>query len=292
MSYPFVASYYRYGVARGPRLAVVWHMAEGYSTVGYLSRANGNGVSVHFVVDRYGKITQMLRFDEMGGSINTRDIRTTDDADGFFGRTAARAVMGVWADTRQSLGPNHASIAVEVEGFALEGPSAVQRQAMAELWLYLQGKYANIRSLGHRDFQDYKRCPGKLIPWNSLGGHGTQPPETDVIPAPITDEEPRIVTANAGHTWRELDGRTVVDNDRPALAERISPFGITNTSGTRLRATRPDTGKRGLVTIVPATNDPVPTPEPEPADCSQEVVAAVDAAIADTKASARIVFDE
>jgi hypothetical protein len=25
--------------------------------------------------------------------------------------------------------------------------------------------------LGHRDFQNYKACPGKLIPWKDYGGH-------------------------------------------------------------------------------------------------------------------------
>ena len=110
MSFPYVAAAVQRGTARGPRKAVVWHMAEGGGTVGFLSRPNKNGVSVHFVIEYSGRIVRMRPRSEMHTSIRTSDIRTSDDPDGFFGRTAARAVMGSWADIRTTLGPNHASI--------------------------------------------------------------------------------------------------------------------------------------------------------------------------------------
>jgi hypothetical protein len=156
-------------------------MAEGGGTVAYLAKQNPNGVSVHYVIEYRGRIVQMLSEARMHSSIRTTSIRTTDDADGFYGVTAARAVMGKWADTRTSLGPNHASIGVEIEGFAGEGPNLNQRAAMAALFADIRTRYPTIRSLGHRDFASYKACPGKYLPWGAVGGHGTTPatPETD-----------------------------------------------------------------------------------------------------------------
>lgn len=183
MTYPYVQSAVDLGPARGPRLAVVWHMAEGGGTVGYLSRPNPNGVSVHFVIERDGDIVQMLQLDRMHSSIRASDIRTTDDkpydwagVPVVYGATAARAVLGRWADTAKSLGPNHASIGVEIEGYAKDGPNARQVAAIAELHRDLETRYPGIRSLSHRDFADYKACPGKRIPWDRVGGHG---PEVD-----------------------------------------------------------------------------------------------------------------
>ena len=185
MVYAYVPAYYNIGAARGPRLAVVWHMAEGGGTVGYLSRQNPNGVSVHYVIEYRGRIVQMLNESRMHTSIRIKHpsgahaIRHTNDADGFYGQAAAVAVMGKWADVHTSLGPNHASIGVEIEGFAADGPNAKQRPAMAALFADLRTRYPFIRSLGHRDF-NLKACPGRKIPWDAVGGHGTTPatPET------------------------------------------------------------------------------------------------------------------
>lgn len=178
-AYPFVKSYVDLGPARGPRLALVAHVAEGGGTVGYLSRKNPNGVSVHFVIERSGRVVRMLPLDHMHSSIRPSAIRTSDDADGFYGASAARTVMGEWADTRRSLGPNHASIAVEVEGFAKDGPSATQSFALARLFGGLRDRWPAIRALGHRDFASYKGCPGKLIRWADLDGHGASVPFPD-----------------------------------------------------------------------------------------------------------------
>lgn len=185
MSYPFVASHVRLGRARGPRLALVVHMAEGGGTVGYLSRPNPNGVAVHFVIEYSGRTVQMLELTEMGASIRASAIRASDDPDGFYGRSHALAVMGVWADTRHGTpGPNHASIQVEVEGFARSGPNPAQNAALAALYLDLRTRYPGIRSLGHRDFASYKACPGRSIAWRLVGGHGRAVAEPPVPPRP------------------------------------------------------------------------------------------------------------
>jgi len=182
-SFPFVASFYRLGQRQAPALAFVVHMAEGGGTVGYLSRANTNHVSVHFVIERSGRTVQMLPLGEISGSINPGKLRADNDPPftGYndervtYGRGPRLQVLGVTWDRN----PNHAIITVEVEGFARNGPNADQRVALVKLYRYLVTKLPTIRGvLGHRDFQNYKACPGKLILWRNMslvtggGRHG------------------------------------------------------------------------------------------------------------------------
>jgi N-acetyl-anhydromuramyl-L-alanine amidase AmpD len=172
MSYRFVQAAVDDGRARGPRLALVVHMAQGGGTVEFLSKPNRDGVSVHYVIRYTGEIVQMLDESHMHTSIRTSAIRTTEDPDGFYGRTEVVLAMGTWADTRLTLGPNHASLAVEIEGFAADGPNKAQQDSLERLVTDIRTRFPAIALLGHRDFQDYKACPGHLIPWDRLGGHG------------------------------------------------------------------------------------------------------------------------
>jgi hypothetical protein len=90
----------------------------------------------------------------------------------------------------------------------------------------------------------------------------TTPPDSstggDVTPAPITDQTPKMVTANAGHTWRDLDGTTVLATNRPALVSRLSPYGLAG----GLRAIYSTLAGHPIVIIDPATVDDVPVAQP------------------------------
>lgn len=168
MSHPFVHATEDYGIRKGPVLGFVIHMAEGGGTVGFLSNPTvPRGVSVHYVIEYTGRIVQMLLESHASGSINPQDIRTTDDPDGFYGATAAKAVMGDWWKD-----PNSAVISVEIEGFAASGPNSAQHGSLRSLVNDVRSRFPLIGLLGHRDFAEYKACPGKLIHWDELGGHG------------------------------------------------------------------------------------------------------------------------
>lgn len=213
MAYPFVQSRIDIGPRRGPILGFVVHTAQGGGTVGYLDGTGPDGnthdVSVHYVIEGTGRIVQMLREDHAHTSIRTSAIRMTDDADGFFGRSAAKAVLGAWADIAATLGPNHSTIAVEIEGFAEQGPNDKQVIALVALISDVRGRYPRIGLLGHRDFASYKQCPGRLIPWSRLGGHGPAQESVEVRFANSSGygvTSGKRITLPAGTVWTFLDG--------------------------------------------------------------------------------------
>lgn len=197
MTYPFVQATEDYGPRKGPVLGFVIHMAEGGGTVAFLSKPDVvRGVSVHYVIERTGRIVQMLKESHASGSINPKLIRTSDDPDGFYGATAAKAVLGDWWKD-----PNAAVISVEIEGFAASGPNAAQTGSLRTLVNDVRSRYPSIGLLGHRDFADYKACPGKLIDWDSLGGHAQ---EDEVRFGTIV--RGKALPIKAGQTWKYLDG--------------------------------------------------------------------------------------
>ena len=233
MSYPYVPSAVNLGRARGPRLAFIVHMAEGGGTVGYLSRDNPNGVSVHFVIERTGRIVQMLPLANMHTSIRTGNyIRKTNDPDGFYGAKWAVEVMGKWARTDTgTLGPNHASLAVEIEGYAASGPQVAQVTALNKLWKDMKSRYPGIKSLGHRDFASYKACPGKLINWGVVGGHAghlTSPPETSTEePVNLIAYEPgAVLTIKATGNVRTEPRLASTTLARTSKGEKVTAIGL------------------------------------------------------------------
>lgn len=208
MTYPFVAApdhWPRNGV---PVLAIAIHMAEGGGTVSWLMRPDGN--SSHYVVERTGRVVQMVQEDRAAGSIDPTKVRTTDDAPFTFegevviyGVTANKAGLGEhWRN------PNAAVIAIEVEGFARYGPNAAQRPALKALVADIRTRHPGIPALGHRDWQAYKACPGKRIPWADYGGHGLS-----------TEEEMGLKVTAEGLVQSGIL-RTTVASDAIALHDR------------------------------------------------------------------------
>jgi N-acetyl-anhydromuramyl-L-alanine amidase AmpD len=184
MTYPFVAARYDFGPRKGPIRGIVLHMAEGGHTVGYLEHAPDRSVSVHYVVELSGRVVQMLPLDHACGGLNPALVRRDDDppfrvglatvrggqrpATVTYGITEASRVLGGWVTD-----PNSATVQVEIEGFARTGPNPAQVMALRSLIAFLEATCPSIRGvLGHRDLQRYKACPGHLLPWGSIGGHG------------------------------------------------------------------------------------------------------------------------
>jgi hypothetical protein len=232
VTYPFVAAANDYGPRKGPVLAFVIHMAEGGGTVGFLSRPNQRGVSVHYVIEYSGRIVQMLHETRASGSLNPNDLRTTDGPPPF-GASVGKATLGSWWKD-----PNSAVLSVEIEGFASVGPSDEQKVALRHLVDDIRTRFPDIGLLGHRDFQDYKACPGGYIPWDDIGGHGPAHQEDPMQPFPVA-LDPKIAAINPGAQLYLFDLTPGIKvSNAPAAT---SPYGYT-TGGVHYRVVQVPTG--------------------------------------------------
>jgi hypothetical protein len=179
MANKFVQARIDLGPAKGPRLALMYHMAEGGNTVNVLSlpitpKRNPRKVSVHGVINRKGVFTQMLDYSHMHSSLNPDDRSTKKT---FFGVGHLKAVLGEWAIVGPKLGPNHATLAVEIEGFAKDGPNPAQVATAIAWGLEMREKFPSLRgALGHADQTNTKECPGTSAAmreiFDAVGGHG------------------------------------------------------------------------------------------------------------------------
>ena len=150
MAYPFVAAPDHWPRGGVPVRAIAIHHAEGGGTVSWLTRNDDD-----------------KPFTFMGEVI-------------VYGVTANKAALGeYWRN------PNAAVIAIEVEGFAAEGPNAAQRISLGRLVVDIRTRH-DVPALGHRDWQNYKACPGRKIPWVDYGGHGNAGPGDDMPGLKVT----------------------------------------------------------------------------------------------------------
>jgi hypothetical protein len=198
---PFVqAKFYTPG-GRDPRrvYAPAYHMAQGGGTVHFLSvfGSVANNNSSTLVIDYDGRVTQMVKAVDADHSLHVdvdADMRDAPDF-GIFSAAIAATVLapaGLGSlDRFDDVLPHLVSI--ECEGFAYGTPIPKPGQAgydprmnpagglndkqiaalvgIVDPWI--RATFPNVRgNLGHRDFQDYKPCPGGRFPWASIGGHG------------------------------------------------------------------------------------------------------------------------
>lgn len=168
-----------------------YHMAEGNNVAAYLSRNPRRNVSVQYTIEADGTIIAMVPERRVAGSINPGTLRKDNDADGYYGAKHAKAALkGLWTN------PNKGVIAIEVAGKAVKGPNAAQVDAMVRLHRDLRSRYPRIVPLGHRDFQNVKRCPGKTAAmkraFSRMGGHGLD--YDPIVPKPEPPPKPPVPT--------------------------------------------------------------------------------------------------
>lgn len=158
-----------------PTLAVVFHMAEGTDVAQYLSRNPKRGVSVQYTIEQKtarwqdGDIVRCLAEDRISGSLDPTQVRTTNDP--YYGAHHAKYALGKWWKN-----PNTVVISVEVAGRAKKGPTKAQKASMVKLFKDIRERHPKVVPLGHRDFADYKACPGTTTriknAFRDMGGHG------------------------------------------------------------------------------------------------------------------------
>ena len=139
--------------------AIVWHFAQGGATDTWLTHPT-NDNSSHLVLKYSGAVRQMVDFTDASHSLHVSFDDDSFDASnyGIFGIDFAKNALGTGFAN-----PNRYLIAIEVEGFAAEGPNEAQKKTVLALARYLERQFPNAVHLGHRDFQDYKPCPGPYL---------------------------------------------------------------------------------------------------------------------------------
>jgi len=147
----------------------VVHMAEGNNVAAYLSHDPARGVSVQYTVEADGEIVSMVPESRTAGSMNP--LVTRHDTIGYYGWDHLHYVLGDLAEN-----PNVGSIAIEVAGKHVDGPSEKQIVSLVRLFEDCRTRYPRLKPLGHRDQQNVKPCPGTTAAirdmFARMGGHG------------------------------------------------------------------------------------------------------------------------
>lgn len=261
-----------HGPRGGAPLAICWHMAEGFNVALYLSRNPARGVSVNATVEGNGEIILMVPPTHIAGSINPRTLRTGDDPNGFYGRTARRTVLG-----SRETDPNRWVYAVEVAGKAVDGPNAVQKKAIAELTAYVRKMFPAMRgALGHRDFQDVKRCPGFEFPWDAADGHGlfkAAPTPEEAKPMATVNydkDRPMVCTVKKGADLYDApDGRMLAETGE----EREEDYLGTTADGRFHLVSAIVNGQKRTAFISKGAMAGIPRDKPGAVDCAPLVTA-------------------
>jgi hypothetical protein len=194
--------------------ALVIHHAEGGGTVKYLSTV-ARDVSASHVIEYSGRIVQMVKDGDASHCQHVSPEPYTSENFGIYSSLTGRAVLGAegWADV------NRYVFAVEIEGFRAAGPNAAQKLALQALVADLRGRFPSMRGLlGHRDVQD-KSCPGALIPWAEIGGHGMFE-EAEVTPTTIVVQ--RWTANGTNGALRTAPDRSLVPSKIPGGTEILS----------------------------------------------------------------------
>lgn len=205
MTYPFVPAKWFSRGAIVEVQALVVHFAEGGSTVHYFETTTRD-VSAHFVLQYDGTIVQMVRDEDAdhcqhisyGSWLYPGDLT----------RKNGVAVLGDVMSSQDPTRVNRYVHAIELEGFRAQGPNPAQSAALAAWVAERRATFPTIRGLlGHGDIQD-KGCPGALIPWALLGGHGLWEEDMPAFPFRVPGgARAGTVTIPAGiDTFRVKDG--------------------------------------------------------------------------------------
>ncbi|HKR50531.1 MAG TPA: N-acetylmuramoyl-L-alanine amidase, partial [Pseudonocardiaceae bacterium] len=157
--------------------------------------------------------------------------------------------------------PNEAVITLEIEGYAKDGPNTKQHDALERLVSDVRSRYPNIGLLGHRDFQDYKACPGSHIQWDRLGGHGPYQAEDEeeMKPFPV-GVDPKLADIKVGAQLYNLDLSTT-DAPKVSNANGARTFYSYRTNNVTYRLVEVPTNGTPhlwLVNVADCTLHPVP----------------------------------
>jgi hypothetical protein len=206
--------------------AAAWHFAQGGGTDTWLTRldgAQGNN-SCHIVIKYDGSIRQIVEFDDASWSLHISwdaDSNDAPDYNIFALRYVKEALGAGWSD------PNRYIVAIEIEGFFQTGANAAQRRTIVALARFLEANYPKLVHLGHRDFQDYKPCPGPTL-FQGLLPHAGRLDNS----APVNEGEDTmaldfypvsggdgIVKITEGRGLVDLNGETITIEDYEKLGQ-------------------------------------------------------------------------
>lgn len=232
MAFPFVKAKYFTLNGRDPKkvYAPVYHMAQGGGTVSWLTHPNNDNSST-LVVEYSGRVVQMVRIQDMDHSLHVNydsDSRDAPDFDTYSLKHAATVLSpATGATLLNSERVLPYIVSIEVEGFAGDGPNSKQIAALRDkVAPWIKASFPNVRgALGHRDFQDYKACPGGKFPWAEVGGHGLWKPQQEEQVSFTFDEATATVgdltvKSDAPHLYLRLRDRSLQGPVVPPFPKR------------------------------------------------------------------------